>query len=485
MALGVGLGSCQDRLPKIEARLAENINIYPDYENVTVPANIAPLNFSILNDSVPDETVKGYAMFKNDAGDSIIVKSKKGFISIPINKWKSLLANSVGKPIDVTIYKENDNKWYGYQSFKINIAADAMDSWVAYRLIEPGYEGWNEMGFYQRNIETFDQEAIYENYHTHNNCVNCHSFCNRDPNKMMFHMRAEHAGTFIIDGDKIDILNTKTKKFPSLVYPSWHPSGDFIAFSSNKTYQNFPSQQRVECYDTESDIVVYDIKTHSLLSSELFYTDSVFETFPSFSADGKTLYYCSARYVQVPDSVRKVRYNLCSVEFNPETKTFGSKVDTLIYGERDNVSVSYPRISPDGKYMVCTLTAFGTFPIWHKEADLYIVDLKTKQGRYMTEANSDDVESYHSWSSNSKWMVFGSRRMNGLYTRPFVCYIDSTGKDYKSFVLPQKERGFYQKSIKSYNIPEFIVDKVPDKAYKIRDRAEKPERTKVNLKMQN
>ena len=36
-------------------------------------------------------------------------------------------------------------------------------SYIAYRLIDPGYQLWNEMGIYQRELASFDQEPILEN----------------------------------------------------------------------------------------------------------------------------------------------------------------------------------------------------------------------------------------------------------------------------------------------------------------------------------
>ena len=64
------------------------------------------------------------------------------------------------------------------------------------------------------------------------------------------------------------------------------------------------------------------------------------------------------------------------------------------------------------------MAPFGTFHIWHPESDLYVVDLETGENRELTEANSDDTESYHSWSSNSRWIVFSSRRDEGSEAVP-------------------------------------------------------------------
>ena len=78
----------------------------------------------------------------------------------------------------------------------------------------------------------------------------------------------------------------------------------------------------------------------------------------------------------------------------------------------------------------------------------------------LTLANSEESESYHSWSSNSHWIVYGSRRMDGLYTRPFIAYINDKGEAEKAFVVPQKDVDFYEYNMKSYNVPEFITGKV-------------------------
>ncbi len=79
----------------------------------------------------------------------------------------------------------------------------------------------------------------------------------------------------------------------------------------------------------------------------------------------------------------------------------------------------------------------------------------------LTEANSAEGESYHSWSHNNRWLVFSSRRLDGLYTRPFFSYIDDKGTAHKPFLLPQRNPVKYYKDLLwTYNLPEFIQEKV-------------------------
>ena len=112
--------------------------------------------------------------------------------------------------------------------------------------------------------------------------------------------------------------------------------------------------------------------------------------------------------------------------------------------------------------------AYGYFPLNHKEGDLYIRDMKTGKSRLMVKANSKDAEGYHSWSRNSRWLVFASRRMDGLFTRPYFTYIDKKGNCTKAFVLPQRHpKHYYDNQFDSYNIPELITGEVKVMAHKI------------------
>ena len=74
--------------------------------------------------------------------------------------------------------------------------------------------------------------------------------------------------------------------------------------------------------------------------------------------------------------------------------------------------------------------------------------------------NSDCAESYHTWSSNGRWVLISSRRLDGRYTRVFIAYMDEAGKPYKPFLLPQQHPIDNILRIKSYNLPKFIRGEV-------------------------
>jgi hypothetical protein len=132
------------------------------------------------------------------------------------------------------------------------------------------------------------------------------------------------------------------------------------------------------------------------------------------------------------------------------------------------MTMSMPSVSPDGKFMVCSMSDYGYFTIFHKKSDIYLIDLETKEYKKL-EINSSSNESYSSWSSNSRWLVFSSKRIDDVFTRPHIAYIDSNGVAHTPFVLPQKNPDMYEQLLANYNRPELISGKIELSAREIRD----------------
>ena len=156
------------------------------------------------------------------------------------------------------------------------------------------------------------------------------------------------------------------------------------------------------------------------------------------------------------------------------------EIDTIV--KADSLSYTFPRISPNGKYLMYTETAYGQFPIWHKDAEIRMVDLESRQSIDMSAMNSPETESYHSWSSGSDWVVVSSRRDNSLYTLPYLCYIGADGKPCKPFLLPQEDPEMYDYLLYSFNIPELVTGEVDITPYEIQQAALNKEAEQVSFK---
>lgn len=451
------LSACSVQEPVADVQADVLPALFPDYVDVTIPANIAPLRFR-LSEPVDEARL----VLESSAGKWVLEADGMDFL-IPRKKWKKWLQEARGETVRVKVMTCTDGRWTAYRSFGWHVSSDDLDPYLVYRLVEPGYELWNKMGIYQRDLTGFDEKALLVNSQFENNCMNCHTFNQRNPRQLLFHMRAKLGGTYFVTDGQVRKVNGKlSDRIQSLVYPYWHPSGRYVAFSTNTTRQAFhrSDRNRVEVYDLASDVLVYDIERHEALADSCTASPAAFETFPAFSPDGATLYFCSADTFSMPTAFREVRYSLCSIGFDAEKRTFVPPVDTLYSSAAEGGSVSFPRVSPDGRFLVYTKAGYGNFSIWHKDADLYLLDLQTRQSHPLAAANSDDVESYHTWSSNSRWMVFSSRRMDGLHTRPYIVHIDSLGQASKPFLLPQASPGFYDNFRFSYNLPELVEGEV-------------------------
>lgn len=400
--------------------------ILPDYVGVTVPSTMAELKFQMADGSrckVSRETRDGV-------------------------QW-----------VSVKSWHRGDSKAIQYKPFPIYISQDEIDPYIAYRLIEPGYESWHDISICQRELASYKETPVLTNHATGDGCINCHTFNSGDPQDMLFHARGAGGGTVFLSNGEARILNLATVgPRKQGTYPAWHPGGRYVAFSSNTTHQCFSitDRQPIEVYDTASDIILMDLQTDSIYTFPALSGDEVLETFPTWSEDGSTLYFCAA---QNPGDIVKnreaVHYSLQSIAF--EDGRFVGKPQTL--WAEDSASASFPRVK-DGRILF-TRSDFGTFPIWHAEADLWMLDLATGEAQAAEELNSPDTESYHSWSSNGRWIVFSSRRLDGRYTRLYIAHYDGDGHFSKPFLLPQRDPQLNYLRVKSYNLPEFVRGEIP------------------------
>lgn len=466
MAIAVLTVSCSQKAITAGEFPANAGPIYPDYMGVTVPAGIAPLNFCY---TAPG-TASAVTTFS--CGDeSFSVKGVE--VRIPEKKWHHLLQTARGSQITVSS-TVIDEPW------AITVSEDDIDYGLTYRLIEPGYEVYSKMGIYERELGSFKEKALIENTEF-SGCVNCHATNRGEPSQFSVHIRGDHGATLLRLQGSMDAYNTKTDSTLGFcVYPYWHPEGDYIAYSTNSTRQGFHVQQDklIEVFDLDSDLQVYDIRNNTLITAPQIKEKDYWETFPSFSPDGKTLYFCRAVPKSIPENIIDIRYSLCKVGFDPASGTIGNDLEVLIDSENDSTSVCFPKPSYDGKYIIYTQAAYGNFSIWHHEADLWMLDLQTGERKPLDVLNSPDTESYHNFSSTGKWFQLASRRDDGLFTRIYISHFDpETGEFTKPFMLPQKNpRSFYRERFLSYNVTEFTTGPVEYDKVNARKMIASPER---------
>ncbi len=433
-------------------------NISPDYSGLVIPHNIAPLNFRILE--------KGQAFgvrIHSESGPTIEIASKTGRMCIPPKKWRSLLGANRGRELFMDVYVRNvENKWLKFQRIVNTIADEDIDRTLVYRFMKPVYNMWNDMGIFQRDLTDFDVSPVMQGRSFGKGCLNCHSFAGNMSDTMTICLRSVTYGSSTLLALKGDVRKIGTK----WGYTAWHPSGRLAVYSINKVRQFFHAggMEVRDVVDLDSALLCYHLDNDKVVSlGELAEKDRL-ETYPAWSPDGRTLYFCSApilwedRDTVPPENYDKIKYDLRRIAYNVETNQWG-KVETVLSADETELSILLPRISPDGRFLLFCMCRYGCFPIYQPSSDLYLMDLTTGDYRKL-DVNSAYSESWHSWSGNSRWIAFSSKRQGGSLTRTYLSYVDATGKVHKPFVLPQKDPDYYDSLVETFSVPELIGGRV-------------------------
>jgi Flp pilus assembly protein TadD len=210
-------------------------------------------------------------------------------------------------------------------------------------------------------------------------------------------------------------------------------------------------------------LVVYDRDTKTFTPLPGADDPQYVQTNAVWSPDGKEIVFARAKAHHV-DRVEQLNGALLDQkdvpEFTVEKQLFqydlfripfnGGKGGTpvpLAGASNDGMSNYFPKYSPDGKWIVFTKSK--SYMLLQLDSELWIVPAKGGEARRLT-YNTPRMNSWHSWSSNSRWLVFSSK-VNGPYTQLFLTHIDEHGNDSPPVLLER-----FTSPDRAANIPEFV-----------------------------
>ncbi len=445
--------------------------IWPDCGDIVIPPNIAPLNFAI------HEPGTCYFVRVHAAnGKPIEVLSRKRQIRIPQRPWRRILEENRGGTLNLDVFVKSaaadrtarpPARWHRFARVTSRIAPEDVDNFIVYRRIWPGHATWRQMGVYQRDLRSYDEDVILDNDYFQHGCVNCHAFCNHRTRKMLLGVRSTTYGSSAILAEDGHVSKIGTR----LGYTSWHPSGSVAASSVNKVRQVFHSAANEirDVLDFDSLIACYRLDDRTVRTAPALARKDWLETYPAWSPDGQYLYFCCAPITwkdrdSVPDNFHQIRYSLVRIRYDLQKDQWGD-LETVLSADQTGQSILLPRISPDGRWLLFTMCDYGCFPVYRQSADLYMMDLEMAQqtGQYSyrrLDINSDASESWHSWSSNGRWIAFSSKRLSHLFTRLYLAYVDDRGAAHKPFLLPQQNPHSYDACLWTFSVPELVTKPV-------------------------
>ncbi len=437
--------------------------IRPDYAGVMAPPNIAPLNFVVR-----EEGRRYYVRIGAERGQAIEIENSSGRILIPEGPWRRLLQANVGQEIDVDICVQNGaGQWTRFDTITNRIASEPIDNVLVYRRLHPGAGAWGRIGVYQRDLREFGESLVLDNRYFSNGCLNCHTFRNNRADTMLLGIRSREYGSSALLAEQGDVRKVGTK----LGYTAWHPSGKVAAYSVNGVSQFFHSSgaEVRDVIDLDSHLAYYVVDSGVTKTAPEIARKDRLETYPAFSPDGTYLYFCSAplswsQRNAVPRDYDQIKYDLMRISYDVDRDEWGT-LETVLDARDTGLSILLPRISPDGRWLVFCMCDYGCFPVYRASSDLYIMDLEAaaQTGRFeyrKLQVNSDQSESWHSWSSNSRWLAFSSKRDSAPFTRSYLAYVDAEGHAYKPVLLPQKDPTYYDSCLWTYSVPELVTEPV-------------------------
>jgi hypothetical protein len=429
------------------APVGRALKLSPDYTGIVLPPNIAPLNFKV------EEPGAGYrAEFRSATGKPITVNSRDQAIHIPMGAWKELVRANPGQLLycDISV-RDEQGRWNRFTTITNLIAQEEIDSYLVYRLLKPLYSVYKNIGIYQRDLESFSERPVLENKHTDGGCLNCHTFLNHRPDTFTLHTRGSPTNNPML----LVVSNEAFRVDKTMGYMSWHPSGRLMAFSANKfsLFYHTHGETR-DVFDAQSNLGIYRLDSNSIVLPPALSLPDKNETWPAWSADGKYLYYCSGPRLP-KNEFHEVHYDLMRISYDIDQDRWGEP-ETLLSARESGGSASEPKVSPDNRSVLFCLAKYGNFPIYQANSDLVMLDLQTRRIRRLN-INSDRADTWHCWSANGRWIVFSSKRLDGLFARPFFSYFDAGGEFCKPFVLPQEDPAYYESYLKTFNVPELIL----------------------------
>ncbi len=139
-----------------------------------------------------------------------------------------------------------------------------------------------------------------------------------------------------------------------------------------------------------------------------------------------------------------IKFELYRIPFNEGR---GGRAEHIAGASRNGMSNSFPRVSPDGRWIVFVQSRNGQ--LMRPDGLLHIVPSEGGKARRMR-CNTPLMNSWHSFAPNGRWMVFSSKGRSP-YTQMFLTHIDEEGNDSPAILIENATA-----ANRAVNLPEFV-----------------------------
>jgi hypothetical protein len=401
-------------------------------------------------------------------------------------KWDSIKNLSNFENIYFAIKKSGSLKWQ--QKISIKISRDSVGAPILYRQMPIPFilaeKQLDSMNFMLINPGSKNPPHIaMKGFPV---CGNCHSFtANGNTIGLDLDAGLRDKGGYFVSAITDTIL------FNSGNYMSWsriekrRTFGLFSRLSPNGRYivttikdrvitRNFPYDTYEHIafsqifFPVNGHLAIYDRQNHILSELPGANLDEYVQSNAVWAPDGKNIIFARSEALPMDSNLNELnvqdnhlidqfverkksfKYDLCIIPFN---KGRGGKAVPIEGASGNGKSNYFPAVSPDGKWLV--FCRAENFMLLMPDSRLYVIPVQGGKERKL-DCNLSLMNSWHSWSPNSKWIVFVSKGLSP-YTDMFLTHIDEKGNA-SAPVLVEKARAYHR----VVNYPEFVNRKPYD-----------------------
>ncbi len=321
-----------------------------------------------------------------------------------------------------------------------------------------------------RDVSRPDSKVVLTGMPT---CGNCHSFSldgktlgmdidGPQGDKGTYAIKTLEKNTTIDYNDIItwNSFEPKPKDHKTIGFLSrMSPDGQYVVSTVNESLfvTNFKNFRYLQVfYPTRGILAYYSRATGEMEALPGADDPTYVHVDPVWSPDGKWLVFARAEafdpfvegqrpatYANDPNEPQ-IQYSLYRIPFNEGR---GGKAERIVGASDNGMSNTFPKISPDGKWIVWVKCKNGQ--LMRPDGRLWIMPFEGGEPREMI-CNTDNMNSWHSFSPNSRWMVFSSKT-NRPYTEAFLTHIDEDGNDTPAILVPNCTA-----DNRAVNLPEFL-----------------------------